>query len=61
MTSKLPSTEINDRIAREVERERHERALHDEARARLAGSDDFRTKDARESMNGNNVRRTPVR
>lgn len=39
----LPS----NRIAREVARERHERALHDELRAGLAPLDDLRTKDAR--------------
>jgi CBS domain-containing protein len=61
MTNKLPSINTNERIAREIERERHERVLHDEARAGLAGSEEFRIKDARESMNGNNVRRTPVR
>ena len=37
-----------DRIAREIERERHERSLHDEARAGLLPADDLRTKDARE-------------
>ena len=61
MTSKLPRMDTIDRIAREVARERHERALHDEARAGLAGSDDFRIKDARESMNGTHAKRTPGR
>jgi hypothetical protein len=61
MTSKLPSKDTNDRIACEVERERHERTLHDDARVGLAGSDEFRVKDARESMNGNKVKRAPGR
>ncbi|MGJ9419859.1 hypothetical protein ACHAC9_19220 [Massilia sp. CMS3.1] len=46
------------RIDREVERERHERTLNDDARAGLAPDDEFRTKDARESMNSSNLRRT---
>jgi len=47
------------RIEREIERERHERSLHDEARAGLAPDDEFRLKDARESMNSSNLRRQP--
>ena len=46
------------RIDREVERERHERTLNDDARAGLALDDEFRMKDARESMNSSNLRRT---
>jgi len=46
------------RVDREVARERHERTLNDEARAGLAPDDEFRTKDARESMNSSNLRRT---
>jgi hypothetical protein len=46
------------RVDREVARERHERTLNDEARAGLAQDDEFRTKDARESMNSSNLRRT---
>ena len=45
------------RIDREVERERHERQLHDEARAYLGCDGEFRLKDARESMNAINLRR----
>lgn len=45
------------RIDREVERERHERTLNDEARAGLALDDEFRLKDARESMNSSTLRR----
>jgi hypothetical protein len=49
MTSKLADLELNLRVAREVERERHERALHDEQRASLAVDAEFRLKDAREN------------
>lgn len=45
------------RIAREIERERHERSLHDEARAGLAPPEDFRTKDARERPDTSNLKR----
>lgn len=45
------------RVEREIERERHERTLHDEARAGLAPDDEFRTKDARESTNSSKLRR----
>ena len=46
-----------DRLARELERERHERALHDEARAGLAADDEFRLKDAREHIGSVNLKR----
>jgi len=45
------------RVDREVARERHERTLNDDARAGLALDDEFRVKDARESMNSSNLRR----
>ena len=45
------------RLDREVERERHERSLNDDARAGLALDDEFRMKDARENMNSSNLRR----
>lgn len=45
------------RVDREVERERHERTLNDDVRAGLALDDEFRLKDARESMNSSHVRR----
>lgn len=53
----LPDQE-HARVAREVERERNERHLNDEARAGLAVDDEFRLKDARESMNSTNLRRS---
>ncbi|WP_313706582.1 hypothetical protein [Massilia sp.] len=46
------------RVDREVERERHERHLHDEVRAHLDLDGEFRLKDARESMNSTNLRRS---
>ena len=52
----LPDQE-HVRVDREVERERHERSLHDEARAGLALDDEFRMKDARESTNSSRLRR----
>jgi hypothetical protein len=47
-----------DRVEREVERERHERVLQDEVRTGVAVADEFRTKDARESMNSTNLKRS---
>ncbi|WP_200934171.1 hypothetical protein [Massilia sp. Leaf139] len=52
----LPDQE-HVRVDREVERERRERILHDEARAGLGADDEFRLKDARESSNSSNLRR----
>lgn len=45
------------RVEREVERERHERVLNDEARAGLSVSEELRLKDARENASAANVRR----
>jgi hypothetical protein len=59
MTNKLPDLETDARLKRELERERHERALHDEQRAGLAVDEDFRLKDARENS-GSTKRRRPV-
>jgi hypothetical protein len=53
----LPDQE-HERVDREVARERHERSLNDDTRAGLALDDEFRLKDARESMNSSNLRRT---
>ncbi len=50
------------RVEREVERERRERALHDEARAGLAPlEEEFRLKDARERADTSNLKRHPSR
>ena len=46
------------RVDREVERERRERTLNDEVRAGLETDDEFRLKDARESMNSSHLRRS---
>lgn len=46
------------RVEREVARERHERALHDEARSGLAPlEEEFRLKDARERADSSTLRR----
>jgi len=45
------------RMAREIARERRERALHDELRAGLAPLDDLRSKDARERLDTSCVKR----
>jgi hypothetical protein len=50
-----------DKVGREVARERHERELHDEAKAGLASHDDFRTKDARERDDTSALKRHPGR
>ena len=56
--TKLDQDDVpSGRIAREVARERHERALHDEVRAGLAPLDDLRTKDARERADTGNFAR----
>ncbi|MEH6434424.1 hypothetical protein [Massilia sp. DD77] len=57
MATKERDSNPRGRIAREVERERHERHLHDEARAGLAPADDLRTKDARERPDTSNLKR----
>lgn len=61
MTSKFADQETNRRVAREVERERHERALHDEQRAGLAVDAEFRLKDAREHLGAAPLKRATVR
>ena len=47
----------DNRLEREVERERHERVQHDEERAGLAADDEFRLKDAREHMGSVKLKR----
>jgi hypothetical protein len=49
------------RIEREIERERHERVLHDEQRAGLAADEEFRNKDAREQRGAVSLKRPPGR
>jgi hypothetical protein len=57
MTKRLPDVSLNARVEREVERERHERALHDEERSGLAVNEDCRIKDARENRGALNLKR----
>jgi hypothetical protein len=57
MTTKLPNAFLNTRLEREVERERHERALHDEQRAGLFADEEFRNKDAREQAGAVGLKR----
>ena len=52
-----PDVTLRERLEREVERERHERLLHDEERAGMAVDDEFRLKDAREIMGSVKIRR----
>jgi hypothetical protein len=53
----LPGT----RLEREIERERHERELHDEQRAGLAADEEFRIKDAREQAGAVSRKRSLLR
>ena len=52
-----PDVTLRERLEREVQRERHERVLHDEERAGLAVDDEFRLKDVRENMGAVKIRR----
>jgi hypothetical protein len=61
MTTKLPDASLSMRIEREIERERHERLLHDEQRAGLAADEEFRNKDAREQRGAVSLKRPPGR
>jgi hypothetical protein len=56
-----PDVSLNERLEREVERERHERLLHDEQRAGLAVDDEFRRKDARDNLGAVKIRRDKSR
>jgi len=57
----MTSNELDEvprgRMAREIARERRERALHDELRAGLGTLDDLRSKDARERADTCNLKR----
>jgi hypothetical protein len=61
MTTRLPNASLDTRLAREIERERHERQLHDERRAGLAVDEEFRIKDAREQAGAVSLKRPPGR
>jgi hypothetical protein len=56
-----PDVTLRERLEREVDRERHERVLHDEERAGLAVDDEFRLKDARENNGSVKIRRARER
>jgi hypothetical protein len=58
MQTSLPSVSLSGRVSREVERERHEKTTIDEARARLAAGDEFRSKDARENASSSRLKRS---
>jgi hypothetical protein len=61
MTTRLPYASVNTHLERELERERHERMLHDEQRAGLAADEEFRIKDAREKAGAVCLKRPPGR
>jgi hypothetical protein len=61
MTSRLPHASPSARLEREIERERHERLLHDEQRTGLAVDEEFRNKDAREQAGAVGLKRPPGR
>jgi hypothetical protein len=61
MTTRLPNARPSTHLEREIERERHERMLHDEQRAGLAVDEQFRIKDAREQAGAVSLKRSPVR
>jgi hypothetical protein len=61
MTTRFPNASPNASLEREIERERHERQLHDEQRAGLAVDEQFRIKDAREQAGAVSLKRPPVR
>jgi hypothetical protein len=61
MTTKLQDARLGARLEREIERERHERLLHDEQRAGLAADEEFRNKDAREQRGAVCLKRPPGR
>ncbi|WP_426191142.1 hypothetical protein [Massilia sp. DWR3-1-1] len=52
----LPKPPVTDRIARELERERQQHAINQDAKQHL-GDDDERHKDARETAFSSTVRR----
>jgi hypothetical protein len=61
MSTTLPNASLHNRIEREVERERHERQLHDERRAGIAADEEFRNKDVREQAGAVDLKRSKAR
>jgi hypothetical protein len=58
MKTSLPNVSLSGRVSREVERERHEKTMIDEARAGLAPGDELRNKDARENASASTLKRS---
>jgi hypothetical protein len=58
MKTSLPNFSPSARVSREVERERHEKMMIDEARAGLAPGDELRSKDARQNASSSNLKRS---
>jgi hypothetical protein len=59
MKTSTNDASMKNRLERELERERRERALHDEQRAGLGVDDEFRLKDAREHTGAVHLKRPP--
>ena len=57
MSTNTPNASFHTRLEREVERERHERQLHDERRAGIAADEEFRNKDVREQAGAVGLKR----
>jgi len=61
MKTTLANASLSAAVERELERERHERQLHDEQRAGLSVEEEFRSKDAREQAGAVSLKRPPSR
>ena len=57
MNTKLPTHSLAERVERELERERQERILHDEARTGISASEELRVKDARTTSSSAGLKR----
>jgi hypothetical protein len=57
MSMKLPYGSLNERLEREVARERNERLTNDEWRSGLAVDEEYRSKDARANDGAVNLKR----
>jgi len=61
MSNKVPEVSLNERLERELERERHARLQNDECRAGMARDDGLRSKDARGNDGSVNLKRSVLR
>jgi hypothetical protein len=61
MSYVVPEVSLNQRLERELERERLARMQHAECRAKLAADDEFRFKDARGNTESVNLKRAVLR